>query len=305
MNNPEVNPGIRSQSMKSGSEFTQAENQDKPKPAWFGVTVGSLAYAVHAVDQASARRLTFRAIGIPQKENKGNIVPTFVDRHPDEFQGQLTELYGARRQAVRVIPFSIDRWPKPAQAETELNEAIPQGHPSWLELEFSRLKVPMAERDFQRNETHIDGCGSCQFIRDKFTRTFDEVVDSLWGPVASSPEALPEIIAAYKVTSEAIELEPQRRDELVNALYKSFAGINNKYDPKLSTDENSSHITGINPIDRELDTIIEETLREFPWPSFATLGHKPTWQDWADYGDRVRKRLSSKPSTDLEEGDLR
>ncbi|MBI2420972.1 MAG: hypothetical protein HYV38_02730 [Candidatus Levybacteria bacterium] len=79
-------------------------------PRWWGITVGSLAYAVFASDHDSAIDIVFDELGISRK---GSPVPVIFHEHDDEAQPLLTERFGTDEQAVRVVPFSIEPWPDP------------------------------------------------------------------------------------------------------------------------------------------------------------------------------------------------
>lgn len=84
--------------------------------AWYGVSIGDLAYMVRATDGETAlNHVLLEELGSVPSEN---IVPSFVHRHEDEYQDEITSRY-QDRSTVRVIPFSMVEFPEPDSELTD------------------------------------------------------------------------------------------------------------------------------------------------------------------------------------------
>ena len=79
------------------------------QPVWWGLTVGSLAYAVRAKNSRQAIGVVAASLGRTSEDMV--MVPTIVHPHDEESQPLLTERY-PERELVRVIPFSMVEYPE-------------------------------------------------------------------------------------------------------------------------------------------------------------------------------------------------
>ena len=97
-------------SPERGNVLTQFEQRVAGDKWWWGVTIGSLVWAVRAEDANEAVNLVYLKIGVPRNEN-----PALVIWHPheDNFQEALNGRFGQDKQAIRVVPFTMDPWPSP------------------------------------------------------------------------------------------------------------------------------------------------------------------------------------------------
>ena len=92
-----------------------------PEPKWWGVTIGSLLYAVRANSGSEARVRALRALGVVPEEN---IVPTFTELYEDEHQPDLdNKAAETDAQLMRLIPFSTAPWPEDANNLTPEQQA--------------------------------------------------------------------------------------------------------------------------------------------------------------------------------------
>jgi hypothetical protein len=78
------------------------------EPVWWGLTVGSLAYAVKARNSQGAIDRVASSLGRTGEDMV--VVPTFTHPNEDSVQPLLDERY-PDRDLVRVVPFSIDEHP--------------------------------------------------------------------------------------------------------------------------------------------------------------------------------------------------
>jgi hypothetical protein len=104
-----------------GHEWLQrpaGDEVDRTEPVWWGVTLGSLAYAVKA-------RKADEAVTKAQAARGGTPFPIFLAAlHGEEYQPQLDELY-PDRDVVHLIPLSMVEYPQdPSQMSAEQQAAF-------------------------------------------------------------------------------------------------------------------------------------------------------------------------------------
>lgn len=86
-------------------------------PRWWGISEGSLLWAVHSATPDEA------VIMIEDARDGAPMLPFFfVDEYPEDIQSQLHEKL-ADKEVVRLIPFSIEPWPEDPENMTEEQKA--------------------------------------------------------------------------------------------------------------------------------------------------------------------------------------